>query len=449
MFLELSEIAQFIVSGNFIWTWCLIILTYASFWSYTLYSKSRSIKNQIASSLEALDNFEDSVDYDKTVKTITNKINKNPLFAQSWEQYIATCKEAKHDTKPSDSRTLSSPHRPSTFFNEENIISSQIDDQLYGSISGQLSGLGILGTFVGLSAGIFLAKDGLSGNNMVQLQSALSELLGGAALAFWTSIIGILTSLVFSQFESRSMSKLKTKLSAFNNKLNQFIQLATAEETSQKHLSIQTNTMGLMLDELKIMNKQKNTMHQKILKNMLSEFTAELTKGSNEHINSTSQTFKAASDAVQSATINIQKSSQQLNNTTEKISHNLEKNLNGFTEKLSSEMLASISEFKKSAKEASSHMGLGILEAGIFAAEQLKVPSKEIAEAVTDLTSNTRKATEDWTDAMLFTEKVANILEQTQSQLVGITKAITEVEDDIHNDFVVSDTIENTRKSIL
>ncbi|TOQ08322.1 hypothetical protein CGH04_20465, partial [Vibrio parahaemolyticus] len=65
----------------------------------------------------------------------------------------------------------------------------------FNSVPNKLTGLGILGTFLGLVAGIYLASSGIGSNNIDEAKGALSHLLDGASLAFLTSIAGLITSM--------------------------------------------------------------------------------------------------------------------------------------------------------------------------------------------------------------------------------------------------------------
>ncbi len=59
-----------------------------------------------------------------------------------------------------------------------------------------LTAVGILGTFLGLAAGIGMAAEGLTASAQQAVTQALKQLLAGESLAFVTSILGIFFSLV-------------------------------------------------------------------------------------------------------------------------------------------------------------------------------------------------------------------------------------------------------------
>ena len=93
---------------------------------------------------------------------------------------------------------------------------NQVGMNYYNSaISGTMTGLGILGTFIGLSIGL----GSFNGNDIYTISDNVGPLLDGMKVAFHTSVYGILFSLVF-QFAYRSLmadayDKLQEFLAAF------------------------------------------------------------------------------------------------------------------------------------------------------------------------------------------------------------------------------------------
>ncbi len=100
------------------------------------------------------------------------------------------------------------------YLNEDML--NQVGMNYYNSaISGTMTGLGILGTFIGLSIGL----GSFNGNDIYTISDNVGPLLDGMKVAFHTSVYGILFSLVF-QFAYRSLmadayDKLQEFLAAF------------------------------------------------------------------------------------------------------------------------------------------------------------------------------------------------------------------------------------------
>lgn len=85
-------------------------------------------------------------------------------------------------------------------------------------VSGTMTGLGILGTFLGLVLGI----SGFDTTTTDAITSSISGLLGGMGTAFFTSIVGVFLSLLFSYFHKiaydRANKSLENFVVAFHDK---------------------------------------------------------------------------------------------------------------------------------------------------------------------------------------------------------------------------------------
>lgn len=79
------------------------------------------------------------------------------------------------------------------------------------AISGTLTGLGILGTFLGLTMGM----SSFSGNDIFTISDNIAPLLDGMKVAFHTSVYGIFFSLVFTFVYRSLMADAYEKLSYF------------------------------------------------------------------------------------------------------------------------------------------------------------------------------------------------------------------------------------------
>ena len=85
----------------------------------------------------------------------------------------------------------------SRYLNDASIIFPEISFSFYQSVPNLLTGLGILGTFIGLAFGVGAASSGLASSMPSEITASLQQLLDGASLAFLTSICGISSSILF------------------------------------------------------------------------------------------------------------------------------------------------------------------------------------------------------------------------------------------------------------
>lgn len=103
-------------------------------------------------------------------------------------------------------------------FNEGNVAKAfGINLRSLEAGSGTLVGLGLLGTFLGLTCGIW----GFESSNSEQIQSSIQSLLDGMGTAFSTSLLGMTLSIIYTYIEKRYRNNLSTNLIDFNDKLDE------------------------------------------------------------------------------------------------------------------------------------------------------------------------------------------------------------------------------------
>jgi ABC-type transporter Mla subunit MlaD len=171
-------------------------------------------------------------------------INKSTLLAISWSEFTETLIYPIEDEKP-----IRNTHPAEDYFNEESLLHPHVNVRFYSNWSNILSGLGILGTFIGLVAGIYLAFD-KSGD--IQPESIV-QLMRGASLAFTTSIAGISCSLLFSWFEKHQLNKISKSIRLLNSALDTNLERITPEDlavNTLKEMKIQSLELKMFNTEL-------------------------------------------------------------------------------------------------------------------------------------------------------------------------------------------------------
>lgn len=95
------------------------------------------------------------------------------------------------------------------YFTVENVFTLLgINSKHLSSASGMLVGLGLLGTFVGLTLGII----SFNSDSSDAIQNSIQTLLGGMGTAFATSLAGMLCSCIFIVWDKYSINKLQGTL---------------------------------------------------------------------------------------------------------------------------------------------------------------------------------------------------------------------------------------------
>ncbi len=151
---------------------------------------------------------------------------------------------------------------------------NQVGMNYYNSaISGTMTGLGILGTFIGLSIGL----GSFNGNDIYTISDNVGPLLDGMKVAFHTSVYGILFSLVF-QFAYRSLmadayDKLQEFLAAFRECVEPMVN--NTDDNAKAMLVYQANMANSMKQMTELLKGESREQAESLDK-MVQRFTAQM-----------------------------------------------------------------------------------------------------------------------------------------------------------------------------
>ena len=104
---------------------------------------------------------------------------------------------------------------------------------LWSGLAGTFTGIGILGTFIGLTIGLA----GVDTSSTGALSSSISGLLGGMSTAFVTSIFGIVSAIVFGVWHSQNVKRFGDAVSRFTDALDQVFIRKSVEEILLEELA--------------------------------------------------------------------------------------------------------------------------------------------------------------------------------------------------------------------
>ncbi len=141
------------------------------------------------------------------------------------------------------------------------------------AISGTMTGLGILGTFIGLSIGL----GSFNGNDIYTISDNVGPLLGGMKVAFHTSVYGIFFSLIFTFVYRAIMSDAYEKLAEFLECYQECVDpiVITTDENSKAMLIYQANMANYMKQMTELL--QGNAMEQtRGVEQIVQNFTKQL-----------------------------------------------------------------------------------------------------------------------------------------------------------------------------
>ena len=136
-----------------------------------------------------------------------------------------------------------------------------------------LTGFGILGTFAGLAAGIFVASAGMTSDDSEVLRQALQGLLSGAGLAFSTSICGLLSSIVLSWSDRWSLRLIDSRVEEWNTLLDALLRRSTPEQLAANQLEeMRKQTLQLERFNTDLAVSIADALHSKMSETLTPQF---------------------------------------------------------------------------------------------------------------------------------------------------------------------------------
>ncbi len=161
-------------------------------------------------------------------------------------------------------------------------------------VSGMLTGLGILGTFLGLSMGL----GAFSGDDIFSISDNVGPLLSGMKVAFHTSVYGIFFSLVFNVVYRSIMADAYETLHDFLSVFRQTVQPVFLKEdenlaTMLVYQAGMANSLKQMLEMMK-----GNAMEQTAgVERIVDKFTAQMQSALDTDLKKLGNTLKAAGES--------------------------------------------------------------------------------------------------------------------------------------------------------
>ena len=139
----------------------------------------------------------------------------------------------------------------SEYFSEFTICQScGINPRIIDAGAGTLVGLGLLGTFLGLTLGI----QGFDSSNSDNIQISIQSLLDGMGTAFLTSLLGMFLSLVYTIFEKVWRNGLAKRLYDLNQKLDDVYYIDDVELSFHNQKLISLNAIRRISEELNVVS---------------------------------------------------------------------------------------------------------------------------------------------------------------------------------------------------
>ena len=141
------------------------------------------------------------------------------------------------------------------------LIDTVIHRERLSQVPGVMTGLGILGTFIGLSLGLQSFNTGTT----AEITGSIEPLMNGIKVAFHTSIYGLVFSLVFNYVYKRRLDDAENALAYFLRNFRKYVMPDTEKDGVNKMMELQVQQTKALLD----MSEAFRTKFPEDLQNML------------------------------------------------------------------------------------------------------------------------------------------------------------------------------------
>lgn len=124
------------------------------------------------------------------------------------------------------------------------LIDSVIRRERMNQVAGVMTGLGILGTFVGLSLGLQNFNTGTT----AEITGSIEPLMNGIKVAFHTSIYGMVFSLVFNYVYKKRLDEADNAVTQFQSSFKKYVLPDTAIDGTNRMMELQMKQTQAILN---------------------------------------------------------------------------------------------------------------------------------------------------------------------------------------------------------
>lgn len=333
--------------------------------------------------------------------------------------------------------------RPEKFFTFDYLLKKEnINFKLVESMPGILVGLGVLGTFVGLSVSIWRVMPYLKESE--NLSEAVNLLISGAGVAFFTSVAGLLCSLIFNIISDKRVSLLQSLLNKFNSRLEKSLKFVTEEHLLIEYLK-EVKQQGKYLqnmDEniaLKIGDRIEESVksignqiqgaisesHKNLSKNFFENISSQLTHGmgdfSNKQRENLEKILSSLQDNIPPLVSRLEQSQTQNEETTKKLINQMNTSNVESQGKINESLADATQQMKNEFSEITKNLREGM-------SQTLSASSGELKTLISHLGSINKDVLENTKDSQaLYKEHVDETLKKLSSFSDRLERAILEV----------------------
>lgn len=290
------------------------------------------------------------------------------------------------------------------FFNFDSLYKGEIRYKVFTYIPQLMVGLGMLGTFYGLSSGL----SGLELGNVDSIQNSVGELLSGVKTAFYTSLFGLAYSILYTILLNFYMVEIEKIIFEIRKKIGTI----TKKIVNQNYIE----EISKRLEEIKSANNDMATT----LNNQIETMGKNLNENIVNFSNNIGGNFK-----------------NELSNVLDKIfNENLVMNLNNSLENISNVFLTNsekMQEFKSEIVNMIKDLSelklsyMNVLEETNNLKSEFKITMENLNNGLSDITESINEVSRKYKETTNELEEIIDTLTNSQNNNIDILESNKEV----------------------
>jgi hypothetical protein len=206
-------------------TWTLasgIVLFGVGVWAWFRFHLMREASISLARAKGTLNRIATAGDFTNQSAALNRELRANPLLGSEWKAFYDHLVPAGGETP------LRRTREAGYYFNENLLYRAGINLRFYNAFSGYLLGIGLLCTFFGLVAALYVASLAMD-SSPEKLVAILQNLLAAASFKFINSIAGLGTSMLFSWQVRDEVHRFQAQIDDFCAKVDDIVPCVSAE----------------------------------------------------------------------------------------------------------------------------------------------------------------------------------------------------------------------------
>ena len=326
------EIAQFLTSTEFIWGYSIFVVGgFAVASGFLFVSRVRAMGTDLDTATEIVLKAGGRRTKPQEARTSIaeawhrghlDKLYKIEGIAHAWYEFVE-CLIIPTTEETDKGIPIRNTRDPAHYFNREH-IATRLGLRFFDSVPGILTGLGILGTFLGLAAGIFLAQaEGLTGENTDQVLAALQQLLNGASLAFFTSIAGLSTSIVYLFFMRLFTGSVDRSLFEWNRVLDRSLERTTPEQVAVRQL----HELSRVAEATESLRNNQSSATEDMLTSIVEKFNETMTGAAGKQFEAIANSLGTLNEMLKSTITSMQEQEESSAKALAELSGNVTQTL--------------------------------------------------------------------------------------------------------------------------